>query len=162
MDDEISLINETPVSLEEGIVFDPELITFIDEPKDQDHVLRILTDLLYENGKIHDPELFFDAILQREKIVSTGIGLGVAIPHAKLDIYSDFFIAVGILTKKGVDWNSIDHAPVRVVFLIGGPADRQNEYLHILSSITKKMRSGDIRNHLIMTKSREAAFQQLS
>jgi len=72
-------------------------------------------------------------MLEREKIVSTGIGMGVAIPHAKLTSVEDFFIAIGILSK-GVQWNALDGGPVRLIFMIGGPDDKQTAYLQILSS----------------------------
>ena len=62
----------------------------------------------------------------------TGIGIGVAIPHAKLEGYSDFFIAIGVQKKKGIDWNALDGSDVKLIFMIGGPENKQTEYLKIL------------------------------
>ncbi len=101
----------------------------------RDDVLQKLVELLKEQGKLSDASSFYTAILDREKIVSTGIGMGVAIPHAKLPNFNEFFIAIAIL-QKGVDWHALDDTPVRIVFLIGGPDDKQTEYLQILSGIT--------------------------
>ena len=144
------------------IVFDPDLITFIDKPMSRDDVLAQMTEELHAKGKIQDKDAFLTAILEREKIVSTGIGLGVAIPHAKLDDYEDFFISIAILSRKGVDWDSIDKAPVRVVFLIGGPSMRQTEYLNILSAITQRIRDDGVRNRLLHAHSPQSAIEQLS
>lgn len=113
---------------------DPELVVFLDV-KTRDEALHELVNKLRDSEKLNDEKGFFDAIMGREKIVSTGIGMGVAIPHAKLPDYNDFFIVVGVL-RSGVDWHAMDGAPVRVIFLIGGPDDKQTEYLQILSSLT--------------------------
>src|SRR6187399_2081368 len=91
----------------------PDLIAFMDV-KTRDEALRILVNKLSASGKLKDAETFFQAILEREKIVSTGIGMGVAIPHAKLPEYNDFFLAIGIL-NQGVNWHALDGAPARLV-----------------------------------------------
>jgi PTS system nitrogen regulatory IIA component len=111
-------------------------------------VLHQLVHSVQESGKIEDEESFFKAIIEREKIVSTGIGMGVAIPHAKLHSYNHFFIAIGIL-KKPVEWNALDGAPVRLVFMIGGPDDKQTEYLQLLSSLTQAIKDEDRRKRLL-------------
>ncbi|WP_238578965.1 PTS sugar transporter subunit IIA [Neochlamydia sp. EPS4] len=103
--------------------------------EDRDEALHAMVENLHQNRFLHDKEAFYQAILEREKVVSTGIGMGVAIPHAKLKGYESFFIAIGIL-QKGVDWNSLDGSPVRIIIMIGGPDDKQTEYLQILSALT--------------------------
>ena len=112
---------------------DPQLIVFIDA-ESRDEAIKALIDVAYTSGKLRDKNAFYEAIIGREKIVSTGIGMGTAIPHAKLSAYDDFFIVIGVL-NKGLEWNALDGAPVRVIFLIGGPDDKQTEYLQILSVI---------------------------
>lgn len=114
---------------------DRNLVTKI-EAQNRNEALRSLVDLLYKAGKIPDKEAFYQAILQREKLVSTGVGMGVAIPHAKLPNYTDFFIAIGIQKEEGIDWDSLDGAPVRLIFMIGGPDYKQTEYLKLLSQLT--------------------------
>lgn len=126
---------------------DPRLVMFLDA-KNRDEVLHHLVDLLHQQGKLTDPTAFLQAIIQREKIVSTGIGMGVAIPHAKLPDFNDFFIAIGIL-KQGLEWNALDNNPVRVVFMIGGPDDKQTEYLQILSKITLALKDEQKRKKML-------------
>lgn len=86
--------------------------------------------------KIHDKKTFTNAILEREESVSTGIGFGVALPHAKQNEIENFFIIIGI-NKDGIDWDAIDRNPVGLVFLIGVPEieNSQKEYLQIISKL---------------------------
>lgn len=126
---------------------DPRLVAFLDVAT-RDDAIRTLVDKVHQAGKLQDKYSFYEAIIDREKIVSTGIGMGAAIPHAKLSSYDNFFIAVGIL-KKGLDWNSLDGSPVRVIFLIGGPDDKQTEYLQILSKLTQMIKDDQIRKKLL-------------
>lgn len=114
----------------------------------RDETLQQLVHRIYEVGKLPDEEAFYHAIIEREKIVSTGIGMGVAIPHAKLPSYDQFFIALGVL-QKPVDWHALDGAPVRIVFMIGGPDDKQTEYLQILSSLTHAIKDDERRKKLL-------------
>ena len=114
---------------------DKQLITF-SNAFSRDEILKELTQLIYEAGRIKDKKQFFEAILKREKIVSTAIGMNVAIPHAKLSGYDQFFIAIAIL-KQSVAWQSLDGSTVRMVFMIGGPDDKQTEYLQLLSQLTQ-------------------------
>ncbi|NGX38729.1 MAG: PTS system fructose-specific EIIABC component [Chlamydiae bacterium] len=128
--------------------FDESLITFF-EVDNQKEALQNLVDLLDTSGKLQDKEAFFQAILKREEIVSTGIGIGVAIPHAKLKGYEDFFIAIGIQKAEGIDWQALDGLPVRIVFMIGGPDNFQTEYLNILSMITTAIKDEERRKNLV-------------
>lgn len=133
---------------------DPKLISFI-SAENRDEALQNIVDNLYRNGTVKDKEIFYNSILEREKVVSTGIGMGVAIPHAKLAGYDDFFIAIGILTK-GVDWDSLDGSPVRIIFMIGGPDDKQTEYLQILSGLTVAIKDENKRRKMLTLNSPDA------
>lgn len=129
-----------------------ELIGFFDS-KSRDEAIAEIVDTAHTQGFLQDKELFVKAIFEREKIVSTGIGLGVAIPHAKLANVDDFFIAVACL-KNGVEWNAMDGQPVRIVFLIGGPDDKQTEYLQILSGLTMAIKDDARRKKIVNAQSK--------
>jgi PTS system nitrogen regulatory IIA component len=126
---------------------DERMILFLDAAT-KEEVLAQLVDLAISTKELPAKERFYQAVLDREHLVSTAIGMGVAVPHAKLPVYSDFFVAVAIL-HKGVEWNAIDDALVRVVFLIGGPDNRQTDYLKILSSVTGIIRDEKLRRRLM-------------
>jgi nitrogen PTS system EIIA component len=129
---------------------DERLVLFLNADT-RDEALDQMIGVLEKAGKLRDPKVFHHAILEREKIVSTGIGLGVAIPHAKLKGYDDFFIAIGIQAKKGIEWNALDNSPVHLIFMIGGPENRQTEYLRILSHLTIAIKNEERRKKLLKT-----------
>jgi nitrogen PTS system EIIA component len=129
---------------------DERLVVFLDEPT-RDAAIEKLVDVLDKAGKLRNRRDFHKAILDREKIVSTGIGIGVAIPHAKLEGYSDFFIAIGVQKKKGIDWNALDGSDVKLIFMIGGPENKQTEYLKILSRLTQAVKDEERRKKILKT-----------
>lgn len=136
---------------------DPDLVAFLDETSRND-VLMKMVDLIEASNRLIDKQSFLGAIMDREKIVSTGIGMGVSIPHAKLPTYDDFFIVIGVLSK-GIDWNAIDGAPVRLVFMIGGPDDQQTEYLQILSALTQALKNEDRRKKILAQQTAEGIIE---
>ena len=136
---------------------DPRLITFLDIAN-QTEALETLVDLVDRSGRLPDKGSFLQAVFEREKLVSTGIGMGVALPHAKQSSFRDFFIAIGIL-KKGIDWQALDDAPVRIIFLIGGPADKQTEYLQLLSSLTTAIENEEKRKMLLQADNAEKVLE---
>ena len=140
---------------------DSRLISFLDA-NTRDEAIDSLVDLLAKAGKLPDKALFRNAIFHREKLVSTGIGMGVAVPHAKMKNFPDFFIAIGIQKKKGLDWNALDMAPVRIIFMIGGAEDKQSEYLQILSQLTSAIKNVDLRKALLKSQSPEQVLRLFS
>lgn len=126
---------------------DPQLVVFLNTTT-RDETLQQLVHHIYQIGKLSNELAFYQAIIDREKIVSTGIGMGIAIPHAKLSSYDQFFIAIGIL-QRPVDWYALDGAPVRLIFMIGGPDDKQTEYLQILSGLTQAIKDEERRKKLL-------------
>lgn len=126
-----------------------ETVVFLDTIEMQDTVYQMVKKAK-EEGYIEEEAKFLEAVLERESLVSTGIGLGVAIPHAKLEGIKDFFVIVGI-NKEGLDWDAIDRNPVGAVFLIGGP-DREGakkEYLKIIAKIMLLIKNETRRNSLL-------------
>lgn len=128
--------------------FDERLVLFLNA-NSRDEALDQMIDALEKNGKLKDRAIFRDAIYEREKIVSTGIGLGVAVPHAKIEGYNTFFIAIGIQAAEGIEWNALDGSAVHLIFMIGGPDNRQTEYLRILSHLTTAIKNEERRKKLL-------------
>lgn len=115
----------------------------------REEAIDYLIDTLDSAGKLKDRQTFYQAIAEREKIVSTGIGLGVAIPHAKMEGYKNFFLAIGVKKNDGIEWNSLDGSPIHIVFMIGGPAEQQTAYLNILSKITHAIKDESRRKKIL-------------
>lgn len=125
-----------------------DLVLFLDEDE-RDAVIDRMISHADACGVVTDKAAFRKAIFDREKIISTGIGVGVAIPHAKLTGQDRFFVSLGLLSQP-VDWDSIDKAPVRLVCLIGGPDDAQTHYLQILSQITEAIKDESRRRQILL------------
>lgn len=140
---------------------DQNLVAFLDV-KNQQEALSQLINLLDVQEKLIDKKAFFHAILGREKIVSTGIGIGVAIPHAKLPGYDDFFIAIGLQKGESIPWNALDGLPVRIIFMIGGPENQQTKYLNILSLITLSIKDEMRRKNLMKAETPQEVIEIFS
>lgn len=125
----------------------PDLVGFF-AATSRDQVLKEMVQMAARAGRLQEPQIFYQALLEREKLVSTGIGMGIAIPHAKIAGYDHFFIAIGVL-KNGLDWSSLDGVPVRILFMIGGPDDKQTEYLKILSELTGLLKNEERRKSVL-------------
>ena len=88
-----------------------------------------------------------EAVVHREKILSTGLGRGVAVAHGTTDTIDEIVIALGI-SNAGIDFDSFDHAPVHLLFVITNPPGRQMEYLAALSTVTRLVRDEAFREAL--------------
>jgi PTS system nitrogen regulatory IIA component len=91
-----------------------------------------------------------EAVVQREKILSTGLGRGVAVAHGTTDTIDEIVIALGI-SQGGIDFDSFDNAPVHLLFVITNPPSRQMEYLVALSTVTRLVRDDAFRQSLRAT-----------
>lgn len=117
---------------------------------DKSGVLHEMFQCLQKVAQL-DENLFLSlvaAVNAREQIVSTGIGVGVALPHAKLRGLPRFFVVIGVL-PQGVDWDALDGAPVRIVCLIVGPDDRPALYLQLLSKLTWILKDEERRKKIL-------------
>lgn len=121
--------------------------------KTKEEALRELVEVISRSPRVRDKEELLKAILDREKIMSTGIGLGIAVPHAKLDSISDFVIAMGI-SKEGIEFNALDDKPVYIIVMIAGP-NQQTMYLRTLAKVTLLLKNEKIRRGIINSKSPE-------
>lgn len=128
-----------------------ESSVFFVEKEKKSEVLSFLVQKSYELGFVKNSDEFRKAIEEREAVISTGVGLGAAFPHAKLDSIKDFFVIIGVL-KEPVEWDSFDQKPVNVVFLIGGPDNRQKDYLKILSFLMITIKDKEKREIIINAK----------
>jgi PTS system nitrogen regulatory IIA component len=88
-----------------------------------------------------------DAVVQREKILSTGLGRGVALAHGTTDAVDRILIALGI-SRQGIEYGAVDQAPVHLLFVIINPPGRQVEYLLALAAVTRMIRDEEFRRSL--------------
>jgi len=88
-----------------------------------------------------------EAVVQREKILSTGLGRGVALAHGTTDAVDRIVIALGI-SRQGIEYGAVDQAAVHLLFVIINPPGRQVEYLLALAAVTRMIRDEDFRRSL--------------
>jgi fructose-specific phosphotransferase system IIA component len=132
------------ISLEN--IIPPERVTLL-QSIDKEGALRELAGTVAQAAEVSDADRLIEAIFEREKIMSTGIGLGIAIPHAKIPSVSEFVVALG-KSAKGIEFNSLDGKPVHFVVMIAGPDNQQERYLQLLARITLKLKDSGVRRRL--------------
>ena len=103
-------------------------------------------DVLYEMAKVavneaihEDVEALYDELLDRERLMSTGIGIGVAVPHTRCPETETFTIAIG-RSLEGVRYDSVDGKPVNLVILIIAPGNDRREYLQLLAKVVMRLK----------------------
>jgi len=126
---------------------DPSYVIFLKE-KDKKSALNKLVDCIASSPNIEDKEALRKAVFKREKIISTGIGLGIAIPHVKIKEVKKLTICIGI-SKEGINWAALDNKPVYSIFLIAGPAEQHELYLKILSKIILVLKKKERREKIL-------------
>ena len=97
---------------------------------------------------VRDAAALAAAVREREAVMSTGIGLGIAVPHAKIPSVGEFVLALG-RSRKGIDFQALDGRPVHLVVLIAGPEERQAGYLKILAGVTLRLKREEVRRALM-------------
>jgi fructose-specific phosphotransferase system IIA component len=125
--------------------------------KNRDDCIRELIDKLAAAQTINSADSIFDAVLEREKIMTTGVGNGIAIPHCKHSDSSQFSVCLGI-QSKGIDFQSIDKKDVNIIFLLVGPEDNPGLHIKLLSRISRLMSNEELRQQLLECKSDKEAF----
>lgn len=111
-------------------------------------IIEEMVDHLHNNNKISNRDKILKAILDRENVMSTGVGDHVAIPHGKAEGVKDIVASLGI-TESDVDFHSIDNKPVRLIFLLVGPPDKTGPHLKALSRISRLMHREEFRSKLL-------------
>jgi len=114
----------------------------------KDDIINAMVDLIGKSQKVQDREKVRQAIFDREKLMSTGVGNGFAIPHGKTDAVTDIVAAFAV-TAKPIDYQSLDEKPVRLVFLLVGKDSMVGPHIKLLSRISRLMNKDQFRNQLL-------------
>ncbi|MCP2604802.1 PTS sugar transporter subunit IIA [Candidatus Aminicenantes bacterium AH-873-B07] len=122
---------------------------FLDfENKEKDLALLKLTRFLKEKGLIRNEKDVYLKLMERERLQSTAIGKGVAIPHCFSDEIKDLIIII-VQSRKGINFNSPDKKPIRLIFLILGSKDNPSLHLKVLARIARLIKETEIIGRLI-------------
>jgi PTS system nitrogen regulatory IIA component len=142
-----------------------ELKDYIDEKlisllkvKKKEKVLLELINSICKNKELGNKKEIKEAIFHREKLMSTGIGLGIAVPHARIKGISELVMAVGICKEGISDYETLDNTPITVVVLILAGEGQHKTYIQVLSLIVSKLKRSEVRESLINAKNEKELY----
>jgi PTS system nitrogen regulatory IIA component len=125
---------------------------------DKPSILKELSSVLVKPCQVTSVEELLQVLLDREKLGSTGIGEGIAIPHGRLKKLKKFFISFG-RSLKGVDFDSIDRKPSQLFFLVMAPENSAVDNLKLLSRIVTLLKEPSFKKRLMEAPSQKELFQ---
>ncbi len=133
-------------------ILDPNLIVFDLEADSKEDVIDTASNLLWDAKKIYNKQDFKKAVFEREAQMSTGMGMGIAIPHCHSDSVKDTCFVL-LKLKKGIAWESLDDEPVKFVILLAVPVNASNAFLEILSAFSYNLMDDAFREGLVNAES---------
>lgn len=131
---------------------DETLVTFDLKATDKSGVIDELVELVSGSNMVKDQDQLLADIKEREDLVTTGVGYGVAFPHAKTRSVKGIVIAFG-RSKSGIDFDAMDHKPVKMFFLIAAPEDAIGAHLNVMARLSYLMKSAENREKLMAASS---------
>ncbi|MEI7636254.1 MAG: PTS sugar transporter subunit IIA [Syntrophus sp. (in: bacteria)] len=121
-------------------------------------VLQELADVILSERAGYHPEETVNILLEREKLGSTGIGDGIAIPHGKLNIIDALAISFG-RSQRGIDFNAMDGKPAHLFFLLLAPENAAGQHLKMLAKLSRMLKDATFRKNLLEATSREDLYR---
>lgn len=128
------------------------------EARNQHEVLDELVRVFAMGGVRFDPEAMLQVLLERERLGSTGIGEGIAIPHGKLQGLDEILLSFG-RSSEGISFDAMDGKPVHLFFLLMAPENSAGLHLKILAKISRMLKDTALRNNLLQAKSKEEIWR---
>lgn len=122
--------------------------------KSKEEIINELIDLFKNDPRVEDIEKVRTAVLEREKVMSTGVGKGFAIPHGKTGAVKEIIGAFGRI-RDGIDYDALDGNPVYLVFLLVGKDNLISTHIKLLSRISRLMNKDDFRHRLLWAENSE-------
>jgi len=122
-------------------------ISLSEPPTQKEATIEYLLGLVVESGRVEDRQAALDALLAREEETTTGVGMGIGIPHAKTEAVNRPSLAFA-RSETGVDFGSMDGEPATLIFLILVPKEGGEDHLEILSSLSRALMHDDVRERL--------------
>jgi mannitol/fructose-specific phosphotransferase system IIA component (Ntr-type) len=135
----------------------PDRVLFMPGSPGKREVLLTLGDRIAQHPAITNRAAYLKALFDREDVTSTGVGGGVAVPHAQLASITGFVIAIGIC-PGGVDFAAKDGNPVRIVVMIAAPTTDRPAYLKILASVAARLSRPEITTRMLAAGDAEAVI----
>jgi mannitol/fructose-specific phosphotransferase system IIA component (Ntr-type) len=124
---------------------------------DKHKIIEELLDVISKAHREINPEEAFEGLMEREKVETTAIGHGVAIPHARIKNLPKVYLALGI-TKEGAYFDSIDNKPVKLVFLILFPEKEVSTQLCLLARLARLLKDENLREEILKCSSSQSVI----
>lgn len=128
-------------------VLSPEHILVVEE-SNKDQILNELIDMLGETPVVRSKNDLSKGIFHREQLLSTGIGMGIGIPHVRLSSIKDVAVAAALVRGGINDYESLDSEPVKLIFMIVARQDQHAEHLKLLSQLSSRLKDKAFREEL--------------
>jgi len=138
-------------------IFRKEYIVEGLKSKSKREVLAELSGVFLHGNVKYNHEEMINTLLEREKLGSTGIGDGVAIPHGKLANLEELVVSFG-RSKEGVEFDAMDGRPAHIFFLLMAPEDTTGKHLKALAKISKMLKDSSFRKKLLEAKSKDELY----
>jgi mannitol/fructose-specific phosphotransferase system IIA component (Ntr-type) len=143
-----------------GIDIAREAVCILEGGISKHDALDILIDCISASDAVSDREALRRAVYDRESVMSTGIGSGVAIPHVRIKEVTRPILAVGI-SPQGLNFDTLDNQPVHIVVLFAMPAQSHKEYLKLLAQVMLALKTPGFRERLLACSSPNEVFEAL-
>lgn len=122
------------------------------QSRDKKSALEEMLNVICKNDLITKPDVYRKEIFKREKLMSTGIGYEIAIPHARHKSIKNFVMAIGRI-KAGLEYESIDDKPVKLIFMIGASDNQDKDYIRLLSRLMLRLKKPEFMERMMHAES---------
>ena len=139
-------------------IIHPELISVDLKSRGKVDVLAEFGALMASHNKIVDEKTITRTLVERERLATTGVGDGVAIPHGKVEGLKEILAAVGI-SRTGVQFDAVDGEPVHIFVALLAPLSSSGDHLRALARISRLLKEPDIRNRLIDAETAQELYE---
>ncbi len=129
-------------------ILDPKCVFFSIKSKDKFEIISELVNEVCKVNNLPEKDKIYNEVIKREKIMSTGVGKGIALPHAKTSFTKNIFAGLALVDPM-IDFESLDNEPVNIIFLLIGSDANVGLHLRVLSKISRLMNSDSFRNQLL-------------
>lgn len=136
-------------------VITEDTVVLEEPPTTKEEAIEYMLDVAVDADRVTDRETALEAVLERERQSTTGVGKGIGIPHAKTDAVTEPTV-VFTRSTEGIDFDSMDDQPATLLFLLLVPSEGGEEHLGILSSLSRALMHDEVRENLLTAESSTA------
>lgn len=149
------------VLIDLGPYLSAQRVIFLQDGVTKDQALRTLAVTTANDPSVTEKDAFIQAIFEREEVSSTGVGGGIAVPHAKLPFNLDFVMTIGIC-PGGINFQAKDNEPVNILVMIAAPESERTTYLRVLATVAALLKDRELVERLRAARSGTEAIDCLS